>query len=62
MLEGSGLMTLGDEERRIKKGDYVFIPKGTHHSVQVIGEEPMKVISVQTPSFDGSDRVFVTQE
>ena len=62
VLEGSGLMTLGEEEKKITSGDYVFIPKGTHHSVQVIGDIPMKVLSIQTPSFDGKDRVFVTQE
>lgn len=62
VLEGTGLMTLGEEEKKITAGDYVFIPKGTHHSVQVIGDIPMKVMSVQTPSFDGSDRIFVSQE
>ena len=61
VLEGTGLMTLGNEERKIGPGDYVFIPKGTPHSVQVIGSTPMKVLSMQTPRFDGTDRVFVDQ-
>ena len=62
ILEGKGTMSLGEEERTIQKGDYVFIPKGTHHSVQVLKDEPMKVLSIQTPQFDGSDRVFVDQQ
>lgn len=62
VMEGTGVMTLGEETREVKPGDYIFIPKGTHHSVKVTSTDPMKVLSVQTPEFDGSDRVFVTQE
>ena len=61
VLQGEGWMTLGEERQKIKSGDYVFIPKGTRHSVEVIGDIPMKVISIQTPHFDGLDRVFVDQ-
>ena len=28
-------MTLGDKRTKIQPGDYVFIPKGTKHSVKV---------------------------
>ena len=60
VLEGEAVMTLGDDLFLIKKGDYVNIPKGTPHSVtQVLSDEPLKVLSVQSPKFDGSDRVFV---
>ncbi|NQV52439.1 MAG: cupin domain-containing protein [Flavobacteriales bacterium] len=62
VLEGKGTMTLDDDERVMQKGDYVFIPKGTRHSVQVLSDEAMKVLSIQTPQFDGSDRVFVDQQ
>lgn len=61
VLEGQGTMTLGEQRREIGPGDYVFIPRGTPHAVTVKGDQPMKVISIQTPSFDGTDRVFVTQ-
>jgi len=59
VLEGEGELTLGDTKRIIRPGDYIFIPKGTRHSVLVKSESPMKVLSVQTPQFDGSDRVIV---
>ena len=61
VFEGEGLMTLGEQEQKIGPGDYVFVPKGTLHSVQVLSEEPMKVMSIQTPQFDGSDRIFSDQ-
>ena len=59
VLEGTATMTLGNEEFQIATGSVVFIPKGTIHSVQVSSKSPLLVISVQSPFFDGSDRIFV---
>ena len=58
VLEGEGEMTLRDNIKTIRSGDYIFIPKGTPHSVKVKSDAPMKVMSIQTPQFDGSDRVY----
>ncbi len=44
VLEGEGELTLGDTKRIIRPGDYIFIPKGTRHSVLVKSESPMKVL------------------
>jgi mannose-6-phosphate isomerase-like protein (cupin superfamily) len=43
----------------IKKGDVIFVPKGTGHSVVKKGKKALKVISVQAPFFDGKDRIFL---
>jgi mannose-6-phosphate isomerase-like protein (cupin superfamily) len=59
VLEGSGQMTLGNKGFAIKKGDVIFIPKNTIHSVISMGETPLKVLSIQSPKFDGKDRVFI---
>lgn len=61
VLEGVATMTLGAEKIEIKKGDYIFIPKNTPHSVKVISQYPLKVISIQAPEFNGSDRVFMKE-
>lgn len=55
--EGSGIMKLGDKTFAIKKGDVIFIPKNTIHSVKTTGKQPLKVISIQAPLFDGKDRI-----
>ncbi len=60
VLEGSGTMTLGNEKKSITEGDYIFIPKGTPHSVEVTNSEILKVISIQSPHFDGTDRHFTS--
>ena len=67
ILEGEGEMTVGDvsalfntsKKFTVKKGDMIFIPKGTVHSLTVTSKSPMKVLSVQAPMFDGKDRVIV---
>lgn len=59
ILEGRGEMTLGDKTIKIKKGDWITIPKGTPHGVKVTSRKPMKVLSIQSPKFDGKDRIFM---
>lgn len=59
VLDGKGKMKLGDEYLELKKGDMVFIPKNTPHSVISTGKTPLKVISIQAPYFDGKDRIFI---
>jgi mannose-6-phosphate isomerase-like protein (cupin superfamily) len=59
VLEGEATMTLGDKVFKIKKGDVVFIPKNTPHSVVTTSAVPLKVISLQAPNFDGSDRILL---
>jgi mannose-6-phosphate isomerase-like protein (cupin superfamily) len=59
VVEGSGDMVLGDKKIAIKKGDVIFIPENTPHSVFVTSEKPLKVISNQAPEFDGKDRIFI---
>jgi mannose-6-phosphate isomerase-like protein (cupin superfamily) len=59
VLEGEGELLLGEKAINIKPGDLIFIPKNTVHALKVTSEMPMKVISVQAPFFDGTDRVLV---
>jgi mannose-6-phosphate isomerase-like protein (cupin superfamily) len=59
ILDGEGEMVLGDRSFKVKKGDIIFIPKNTVHSLKVVSAIPMKVLSVQSPNFDGKDRIFV---
>lgn len=58
VLEGEGVMTVGKETFDVKLGDHFVIPKNVYHSVKVTSDIPLKVISVQSPKFEGKDRVF----
>lgn len=59
VLSGEADMMLGDQQLHIRAGDVILIPKGTKHSVVVTSAEPLKIISVQAPYFDGSDRIML---
>jgi mannose-6-phosphate isomerase-like protein (cupin superfamily) len=59
VLQGKGVMTVGGQERKIKKGDVVIIPKGTPHAVITTSRKPLLVISVQAPRFKGKDRIWI---
>jgi mannose-6-phosphate isomerase-like protein (cupin superfamily) len=58
VMEGEGIMKMDNITFSIKKGDIVFIPKNTIHSVKTTSKTPLKVISIQAPIFDGKDRVI----
>lgn len=58
ILEGEGTITVGEITRDIKAGDLIFIPENTFHEVTVTSERPLKVISIQAPEFDGTDRLL----
>jgi mannose-6-phosphate isomerase-like protein (cupin superfamily) len=59
VLSGEADMMLGDQKLHIRSGDVILIPKGTKHSVVVTSAVPLKIISVQAPFFDGSDRIML---
>lgn len=59
VLEGSGLFTLGEDRFPIDPGHHIVVPKGIPHSVEVLSDVPMKVLSIQSPEFDGSDRILL---
>ncbi len=57
-LDGTGEMSIGEKKFSVKKGDMIFVPKNTFHSLKVTSSTPVKVLSVQAPLFDGKDRVM----
>ena len=59
VLEGEGKMQLNGKETLISKGSIINIPKGTPHKVTVTSTIPLKVISIQSPRFDGTDRIIL---
>lgn len=57
ILEGHAHMLLGDDTLDIGPGDVISIPSGTPHAVWNVTGEPLKVMSVHAPAFDGKDRL-----
>lgn len=59
VLDGEAEMRLGDKTIKVKNGSIVYIAQGVVHSVKVTSKRPLKVLAIQAPFFDGTDRVFV---
>jgi mannose-6-phosphate isomerase-like protein (cupin superfamily) len=57
IVEGRGLMTVGDEQREVSAGDAVFIPPHHRHTLKNTGTEPIRLILVCGPAFFYEDEV-----
>jgi mannose-6-phosphate isomerase-like protein (cupin superfamily) len=51
ILEGSGVMAVGDEQRPVSAGDCIFIPSFAVHGLQNNDQTPLKYLSAASPSF-----------
>jgi len=52
VLNGEGLMEIGDERRVVRKHDVIFLPPGVWHSIQNTGLGDLTFIVVTTPIKD----------
>lgn len=57
ILEGQGLMTLGNLKYVIKAGDKVKIPIGTKHRIENTCRDPLRFVEIQTGSYFGEDDI-----
>lgn len=58
-LEGAGTIYFNDSiKKQLTKGSIIFIPKNTWHAVKVTSDQPLQVLSIQSPGFYGEDRIF----
>lgn len=51
ILEGSGLMTVGNEAQRVGPGDCVYIPSGQPHGLKNDGDETLRYFSTAAPAY-----------
>ena len=57
VLSGEGEFVLNSDTSIVSSGTYTFIPSESWHMVKVISDEPLRVLSIQSPEFLGKDRV-----
>jgi mannose-6-phosphate isomerase-like protein (cupin superfamily) len=55
VVEGEGLMRLGDEVRRVGPGDAIAIPPGTLHQISNAGPSVLKFLCCCAPCYEDSD-------
>lgn len=52
VLEGEGILTLGDDKHLMRTHDYVYVPPGVKHSFTNTGTAGLVFIVVTTPADD----------
>ena len=55
IIEGRGIMTVGDDEKRVNKGDCIFIPSDEPHGLVNDGGKSLIYYSCASPSFISRD-------
>jgi mannose-6-phosphate isomerase-like protein (cupin superfamily) len=58
VLSGAGVMTVGNERREVGRGDAIYIPQETPHTLENTGDEPIRLLLVCGPAFFYEDSVF----
>lgn len=57
VVQGTAIVTLGDEERRLGENQSIYVPVGVKHRMENRGDVPMILIEVQTGSYLGEDDI-----
>ena len=52
IIEGTGVMTVGDETSEVSSGDCIFIPGGSKHGLVNSGDATLRYVSAASPGFD----------
>ena len=47
VLEGEGLFTFDGEAKKVQRGSWVVIPANTAHTIEVVGEDALKMLFIQ---------------
>ncbi len=58
VVEGTALVTIGDDRKLVTENQSVYIPVGTVHRLENPGKVPMVLIEVQTGSYLGEDDIL----
>ncbi len=51
ILEGSGIMTVGEEDREVKTGDCIFVPSNKKHGIKNSGNKILRYLSMVSPAY-----------
>lgn len=58
VLDGSGIMEVDDDRRRVEPGDAVIIPPGAWHQIRADGDEGLRFLCCCAPPFSPEDTFF----
>lgn len=59
ILEGTGRMQIGQEQRDVGPGDAIAIPPGHVHQITNTGQQPLRFLCCCAPAYEHDDTVLV---
>lgn len=57
VVRGDALVTVGEKEYRMGADSYIYIPKGSIHRLQNLGNEDLILVEVQLGAYLGEDDI-----
>lgn len=61
IISGRGVMTVADERREVGPGDAIYVPRGSRHTLENTGSEPIKLLLVCGPAFFYEDEIIAEE-
>lgn len=58
IIKGKGLLTIGESQKNVYGGDYIYIPKGCKHRIENSGDETLLITEVQLGDYFGEDDII----
>jgi len=58
VVEGTGRLTVGDDEREVDVGDCAVIPPGERHTIVNTGDGPLRILCCCAPAYTHEDTVI----
>jgi mannose-6-phosphate isomerase-like protein (cupin superfamily) len=55
VLEGSGMMRVGDESMSVKAGDAILMIPGAKHNIKNTGAGPLRILCICSPPYSHDD-------
>lgn len=55
IVQGEGIMSLGEKSFKVIQGDSVCIEPGTSHNIENTGELPLKILCSCSPAYSDED-------
>jgi mannose-6-phosphate isomerase-like protein (cupin superfamily) len=62
VVQGTGRLRVGDDERDIAVGDCAVIPPGERHTIANTGEEPLRILCCCAPAYTHEDTVITGEQ
>ena len=56
ILEGAGKISIDNKRRKVKKGDLVYVPPKTIHTILHTGQKPLRLVTISVSIKDKSSR------